>query len=123
MLAARVLGNDQQEEELCAHAVDRLEVDAGTATGKRRDQALQAWELAVGNRDALADPRALQALPFQQHIEQALLVQTGLRGGQAVRHLSQDIPLGVGRKVQDHCIPHQNVHDLHVAPRVDRRTG
>src|SRR5262245_45007450 len=75
---ARVLGHDEQEEVVRRLAVDRVEVDALVAAGEARDQPVEADELPVGNRDALADPRALEPLALEQHLEQAVRLDAGL---------------------------------------------
>src|SRR6516164_2229392 len=70
VLAARVLGHHQQEEQVGGLTVDRVEVHARAAARAARQEPRDPGQLAVRDRDALADPGALELLAVDQHVEQ-----------------------------------------------------
>src|SRR6185369_16220516 len=72
MLADRILGGDQQKEQVGRAAVERIEIDPASMAAKRTDDPLQAGHLAVRDGDAVADRRAAEPLPVPQHFDEAL---------------------------------------------------
>ena len=81
MIGACPFGREQQEDQVHRLAVERLKVDRAVEPGEQADQLLELRQLAVGNRDAVADPRAPELLALDQRLEDQPLVLPGeLRG-------------------------------------------
>src|SRR5258705_11463006 len=68
VLPAGVLRHHQQEEVVGGLTVDRFEIDARATAREARHQPVETRELPVGDRDALADARALERFALHQHV-------------------------------------------------------
>ena len=64
MEARRILGRDQQEEQMRGAAVERVEVHAALMAAEDADNAVNSGEFAVGYRDTVADRGRAEPLTF-----------------------------------------------------------
>ena len=105
MIGAGALRRQQQENEIDRLAVERLEIDPAGQAGKQAEQLVELRQLAVRDRDAVADAGLAELLPLQQTLEKAALVlpgQLGCAGGKLLQRLLLAIDLerrhdGIGR--------------------------
>ena len=74
-------------------AVERLEVDALPAAREGGEDALDARQLAVRDRDAVAERRAVQPLAVLERLDEALAVELGMPARDRVGELDQDVRL------------------------------
>ena len=100
-------------------AVERVEVDALPAARERREDPLDARQLAVRDRDAVAERRAVQPLAILERLDQALALELRVRRGHRVRQLDEDVGLAARGEVGEHQLLGENVLDLH-AVRLER---
>ena len=69
-------GREQQEQDVDRLSVEGLEIDRPLEPGEETEQAVEFWQLAVGNRDALADAGRAQTLALQQRLEDRAVVES-----------------------------------------------
>src|SRR5262249_10849575 len=113
MRARRVLGSDQEEEEVRRIAVERLEIDPLPAAGERGEHPLDARELAVRDRHPFAERGAVQALAAFQGLDEPLAVELRMSAGDCGRELDQHVDLGPCAQIGKHELRGENVLDLH----------
>ena len=77
MIAAGVIGRQQQEDEIDRLAVVGLEVDRIIQAREQAQDVAQAGELDVRDGDAAAEARRAEALALQQRVEDLAEVETG----------------------------------------------
>src|ERR1044072_497913 len=81
VIGARAFRGEQQANQIDRLAVERLEIDPALEAGEQADQLLELRQLAVRNRNAVADPGAAELLALRQRLEDQPVALSGqLRG-------------------------------------------
>jgi len=94
-------------------AVDGIEIDPLTAAAEGDHQALQAFELPVGNGDPVSDAGAPQLFPLEQDVDHGPGREAPVIAAQDLRQLRQDRSLGDRIQFLDDVVPVEQVGDLH----------
>ncbi len=76
MVGACAFGRQKQENQIDRLIVDRVEIDVAIKPREQADDARKAGQLAVRDRDAMADAGGAEALALQQRLENRSLGQT-----------------------------------------------
>jgi hypothetical protein len=100
MLGACIDRRQQHGDEIDRHVVDSAEIDWLHKLSKDADHMIQSFDLAMGNGDAVADPRGAQPLALQHHVENLAGGNTGKRAG-ALGEFLQRLLLGADPERRD----------------------
>src|SRR5882757_2363611 len=114
MQAGGILGRDQHKEKLRRSAVERIEIDAGYVAAEGADYFANAAQLAVRDRDTVADCGRTQALTLGQHCEQIAERNFLVPGGQQLREFAQYVGLGSALEVRNDHIGAQDIGNFHL---------
>ena len=113
MKTGRILGRDQQKEELGRAAVQRFEVHALRAAAEHAEDSGDAPELAMRDGDAVADRGRSQPFAFVEDPEQLSKDISCMRLAQALRQFGQNLGFGAAAKLRNDHLRTQDFRDLH----------
>ena len=119
MVRARPLLGQQEEHEVDRPFVDRVEIDGAVEPDEQAAEPVEIRDLAVRNRDSLADPGGSQPFALEQDAEHRALVEAGHLGGPPGDFLDH-LFLARGRQAVDHPVAGQQVADFHPSLSADR---
>ena len=94
-------------------AVERIEIDALGVAPEGPDDPVDAANLAVGNRDAIADRGRTEPFAFGQHARHRVRVEIRELGGETLGQLVQDFRLGVAPQVRQNHFLTQDFSNFH----------
>src|SRR5437588_12957520 len=81
MIGARRFRGEQQKDQIDRLAVERLEVDRPIEPREQAEQSLELGQLAVRDRDAIADAGRAELLTLLQDFQDLTLALSGEPGG------------------------------------------
>src|SRR5439155_3007755 len=93
MRSRGILRSDEKKEEVGETAVERLEVDAGSATPEGGDHSGEFGELAMRDGDALADRGGAELLALGQDLHAPVLGDLRMMLGEYRRELFENLEL------------------------------
>ncbi len=107
------LGRQQNADQVDRLFVDGVEVDGRLEPGKERVEPVQVGQLAVGDRDTVADPGRAQSLALDQDLEYRPLRLRGHFGG-ALGQFPQRLLLAGHAQVGDDAARANQIGHFHV---------
>ena len=112
MIGPRALGCQEEENEVDRLPVERLEIDRALEPREQADQLFEVRQLAVRDRDAVADPGAAELFALHQRFENQPLALPGQLGG-ARRKLMDRLLLAVHFEGRDDRIRRHEIGERH----------
>src|SRR5579863_1951976 len=118
--AGRVLRRDEQKKQIRRFAVERVEIYSARSAPKDTDDLLDAADLAMGDRDAVADRGRTQSLALVQHGVELRQVDLAPLRHKAGRQLIENMRLVAPAETRQDHLGRQdfgNFHNFSGAPR------